>query len=129
MVFETHPMTVAPDAKAVGAAPLFLRGTREAADILSALGLVVVAIGVTQTTTRSIGGAVWVVAAIEQRGRIEVLVAPVVGKDGDGTMIMQPFVVRRDIVARISQVGLPRAHRDGELAAMRDELGALFCVP
>ena len=56
------------------------------------------------------------------------LIAPVVGKDGDGAMIMEPLVVGNDIIARIPQVGLPRAHRDGEFAAMGDELGALFGV-
>ena len=66
MVFETHAVRVAQDAKAVWAAPLFLGWTLQATDILPALGLVVVAVGMTQTTTRSIGGAVLVVAAIEQ---------------------------------------------------------------
>lgn len=56
------------------------------------------------------------------------LVAPIIGKDGDGAAIMQPLVVSRDIVARIPQVDLPRAHRDGECAAVRDEFGAFFRV-
>jgi hypothetical protein len=47
MVFETHAMRVAQDAIAVRAVLPLFGGTLEAADILSALGLVVVAIGVT----------------------------------------------------------------------------------
>jgi hypothetical protein len=47
MVFETHAVTVAQDAKAVWAVLPLVGGTLEATDILSALGLVVVAIGVT----------------------------------------------------------------------------------
>ena len=47
MVFETHAVRVAQDAVAVRAVLLLLGGTREAADIPSALRLVVVAIGVT----------------------------------------------------------------------------------
>lgn len=86
-------MTVAQDAKAVWAAPLFLGWTLEAADILPALGLVVVAIGMTQAATRGIGCAVLVVTAIEQRGLIDMFVAPVVSKDGDGAMILEPLVV------------------------------------
>jgi hypothetical protein len=93
MVFEAHAVRVAQNAKAVGAALLLLGRTWQATDILAALGLVVVAIGMTQATTRRIGGTVWVVAAIEQRGFIDMFVTPVVGKDGDGTMIMEPLVV------------------------------------
>jgi hypothetical protein len=47
MVFETHAVTITQDAVAVRAVLALLWGTREAADILPALGLVVVAIGVT----------------------------------------------------------------------------------
>ena len=86
MVFETHAMTVAPDAEAVWAVPLFLGWTWQATDILAALGLVVVAVGMTQTATRGIGRTVWVVTAIEQRSLIEMLMAPVVGKDGDSAL-------------------------------------------
>ena len=53
------------------------------------------------------------------------LVTPVVGKDRDRAMIMQPLVVSRGIVTRIPQVGLPGAHRHGEFAAMGDKLGTL----
>jgi hypothetical protein len=47
MVFETHAVRVAQDTVAVGAALLLFGWTREAADILPALGLIVVTIGVT----------------------------------------------------------------------------------
>jgi hypothetical protein len=96
MVFEAHAVRVAQNAKAVGAAPLLLGRTWQATDILPTLGLVVVAIRVTQTATRGIGGAVLIVAAIEQRGLIDMFVTPVVGKDGDGTMILEPLVVSRE---------------------------------
>ena len=46
MVFETHAVTVAPDAEALWAAFLLLSGTRGATDIRPTLGRVVVAIGV-----------------------------------------------------------------------------------
>ena len=45
VIFETHAVIVAQNAGAVRAAPLLLGGTLETADILSALRLVVVAIG------------------------------------------------------------------------------------
>ena len=47
MIFEMHAVTVAQDAVAVRAALLLLGWTREAADVLPTLGLVVVAIRVT----------------------------------------------------------------------------------
>ena len=56
------------------------------------------------------------------------LVAPVIGKDGDGATIVKPLVVGDDIVGRIPQLHLPRLYRDGEFAAMRDKLGALMGV-
>ena len=99
MLFETHAMTVAQDAVAVWALLLLIRGTRQTADILPTLRLVVIAIGVTQTTARGIGRAVLIVATIQQGGLIDVLVAPVVSKDGDGAMILEPLVVDCYIVA------------------------------
>lgn len=93
MVFEAHAMTVAQNAKAVWAVLLLLGRTLEATDILPALRLVVIAIGMTQTATRGIGRAVCIVTAIEQRGLIDMFVAPVVSKDGDGAMILEPLVV------------------------------------
>ena len=65
MVFEAHAVRVAQDAKAVRAVLALLWGTREATDILSALGLVVVAMGVTQAATRGIGGAVLIVTSVQ----------------------------------------------------------------
>jgi hypothetical protein len=47
MVFETHAVTIAQDAVAVRAVLLLVGWTLEAADILSALRLVVIAIGAT----------------------------------------------------------------------------------
>jgi hypothetical protein len=47
MVLEPHTVTIAQDAVAMRAVLALLGGTREAADILPTLGLVVVAIGVT----------------------------------------------------------------------------------
>src|SRR5512134_4158700 len=71
MVFEAHAVRVAQNAKAVWAAPLLLGRTWHATDILPTLGLVVVAIRVTQTATRGIGGAVFVITAAPHRGLIE----------------------------------------------------------
>ena len=56
------------------------------------------------------------------------LVAPVIGKDGDGALVMKPLVVGDDIIGRIPQVDLPRPHRDGEFATMGDKLSALLGV-
>src|SRR5712691_3353088 len=89
VVFETHAVTGAQDAKAVRAGLALLGGTREAADILPALRLVVVAIGVTQAAARGIRRAVLVVAAIEQSRLIAVLVTPVIVQDGDGATIVK----------------------------------------
>src|SRR6516162_769765 len=47
MVCETHAVRITQDTEAVWATLLLLGGTRETTDILPALGLVVVAIGVT----------------------------------------------------------------------------------
>src|SRR5919204_6386195 len=55
VVFETHVVTVAQDAKAVRAALALLGWTLEAADILAALGLVVVAIGGPKGPKRGLG--------------------------------------------------------------------------
>ena len=47
MVFATHAVRITQDTEAVWATLVLLGGTRETTDILPALGLVVVAIGVT----------------------------------------------------------------------------------
>jgi len=78
--------------------------TGPAADILPALGLVVVAIGVAQTATGGRGRAVVIIAPLAQRLWVEVLVAPVVVTDGDATMIMQPAVVVDDIMGGVPQM-------------------------
>ena len=54
------------------------------------------------------------------------LVAPVLGKDGDGAMRMQPRVVGGDVMGGVPQLYLPRQPRDGAWAAMGDEPGALI---
>ena len=57
MVCERHPMAIAQDAGAVRAVLPVLERTREAADILPRVRLVIVAIGVTQTTAGGISRA------------------------------------------------------------------------
>jgi hypothetical protein len=121
-------MRVTQNTEAVGAALLFLGGTRKATDILPALGLVVVTIGVTQATTRGIRRAIWIVTTIEQRGLIDVLVAPVIVKDGDGATIMQPLIIGNDIIGRIPELFLPSSNWDGELATMGDKLRTFLSV-
>jgi hypothetical protein len=81
---------------------LWLLGwTREAADILPTLGLVVVAIGAAQATTRGIGRAVLIIASVQQRLGIEVFIAPVVGEDGDAPLVVHPVVVVSLIIGRV----------------------------
>src|SRR4029450_2026498 len=67
VVFERHAMTIAQDAVAVRAVLLLLGGARSAADILPTVGLIVVAIGATQTTTGGIGRAVLIIAPVPER--------------------------------------------------------------
>jgi hypothetical protein len=62
MVTEGHAVTIAKDPVSMRAVLLLLGWAREAADILPALCLVVVAIGATQATTRGIGCAVLILA-------------------------------------------------------------------
>jgi len=50
---------------------------------------------------------VLIVPSVQQGGRIDVFVAPVRGKDGDGAMLMQPLVVGGDVMGRVPQVDLP----------------------
>lgn len=83
MVFATPTVTRAQDAEAMRAVLVLVGGTRQTADILPTLGLVVVAMGVTQAATRGRGRAVLVVTAMPQRRLLEGLVAPVRGKEGD----------------------------------------------
>jgi hypothetical protein len=69
-----------------------------------------------------------IVTAIEQRRLIEVFVAPVIVQDGDGATILKPLGVSDEILGRIPELHLPRAHRDLELTAMWDQLSALIRV-
>src|SRR5262250_87123 len=90
VVFETHAVRVAQDTKAVRAMSPLVGRTWQAADVLPALSLIVVAIGVAQTATGGIGRAVVIIAPLAQRLRVEMLVAPVVVKDRDAAMVAQP---------------------------------------
>jgi hypothetical protein len=65
---------------------------------------------------------------MQQRGRIDVLVAPVIVKDGNGALLMKPLVVGGVIVSRVPEMHLPGPNRDGQLSTMRDKRGALFGV-
>ena len=104
---------------------LLLRGALSAADILPTVGLIVVAIGATQTTTGGIGRAVLIIAPVHERLWIEVLVTRVVGKDRDAAPVVKPLVVGGDIIGGVSQLDLPRSDRHGQGRAMANELGAL----
>jgi hypothetical protein len=65
----------AQDAKAVRTVSPLVGRTWQAADVLSALGLIVVAIRAAQTTTGGIGRAVVIIAPLAQRLWVEMLVA------------------------------------------------------
>ena len=78
VVFERHPMAIAQDAVAVRAVLPFLERTREAADILPRVRLVIVAIGVTQTTAEGRGRAVLIITSVDEGLRIEVFVARII---------------------------------------------------
>jgi hypothetical protein len=104
---------------------LLLRGALSAADILPTVGLIVVAMGATQTTTGGIGRAGLIIAPVHERLWIEVLVTRVVGKDGDAAPVVKPLVVGGDIIGGVSQLDLPRSDRHGQGRAMANELGAL----
>src|SRR2546423_13902020 len=56
------------------------------------------------------------------------LVAPVVGKDGDATMVMQPAVVVDDIMGGVPQVDLSGPNGHGQGLAVCDELVALMSI-
>jgi hypothetical protein len=66
MVFATHTVPGTQDAVAAWAASLRLGRTWETADILPALGLVVVALGMTEAAARGIGGAVLIIPSVRQ---------------------------------------------------------------
>jgi hypothetical protein len=107
MVFETHTVAIAQNAVSMRAMLLLLGWTREATDVLPTLGLIVVAIGAAQATTRGIGRAVWIIAPIEQGLGIEVFVSPVVVKDRDATLVAHPVLVVSLIMGRVPQLDLP----------------------
>ena len=54
---ERHPVRIAADLLAMRTPHPFLWGTRQAADILAAVGLVIVPVGAAQPSTGRIGGA------------------------------------------------------------------------
>jgi hypothetical protein len=124
MVPEGHAVARAEPPVSMRAGLALLGGTREAADILPPLGLVVVAIGATQAPTGGRGGAVLIGAARQQRGRIEVLGAPVVGNDRDRAALMQPLVDGRDVRGRVPSLHVARHDRHGQGGAMAHALGA-----
>src|SRR5262249_8370845 len=128
MISERHPMAIAQDAKGVGAVLLLLRRTVQAADILPTVSLIVVAIGATQTPTRGIGRAVGIIATLDKGLRSEVLVAPVIVEDCDTATVVNPVVVRGDVIGRVPQLHLPRQDWHSQSGAVRDELGALLGV-
>src|SRR5688500_5514775 len=128
MVPDAHAVAIAPHAVSMWAALLFLRWALETADILPALGLVVVAIGMTQATARSIGHAVLIIAPIQQGFGIEMFVAPMVGKERDATVVMHPVVVVNLIIGRVAELNLPRQPRHSQGAAVANELAALICA-
>ena len=65
MITETHTVAIAQHPVSMRAVLLLLGWTREAANILPTLGLVVVAIGATQTTTGGIRRAVLIIAPMQ----------------------------------------------------------------
>ena len=128
MVFARHAVTRTKDAVA-GRTVLRLRGRAwHAADRLSTLGFVVIAIGATHAATGGRGRGVLIVTALPQRRRSEGRVARVVAKERAGALLMQPWVVGSDAIGRVPQVPLPRRHRDGQRGTMGDTLGALIGV-
>jgi hypothetical protein len=121
-------MTIAQDAVAVRTVLLLLGGALSAADILPTIGLIVIAIGATQTTTGGIGGAVLIIAPVHERLWIEVLITRVVGKDRNAAPVVKPSVVGDHITGGVSQLDLPWSDRHGQGRAMAHELGALIGI-
>jgi hypothetical protein len=113
MVSERHALAIAQDAGAVRAALLLLGRAGPATHVLPRGGLIVVAMGATQTATGGLGCAVGIIAPIDECLGVEVFVARVIGKDRDTPLLTKPLVVGGDIIGRISQLHLPRQDRDG----------------
>ena len=102
--------------------------TGQATDVLPTLGLIVVAIGSAKTATRGIGRAVLIVASLEQRLWIEVLVSPVVVKDGDAALVVYPAVVGSDIIGGVAEVNLPGCNGHSQSLSVCDERVALIGI-
>jgi hypothetical protein len=101
MVPKAHAVAIAQHPVSMRAVLLLLGWTREAADVLPTLGLVVVAIGATQATAWGIGRAVLIIAPLQQGLGIEVFITPVVGEDGDAPLVVHPVVVVSLIMGRV----------------------------
>jgi hypothetical protein len=126
MVTEGHPVAIAQHPIAMRAALLLLRWTPEAADIVPALCLVVVAMGATQATTRGRGRAVLILAPLPQRLWIEVFMTPVVGQERDTPLVISPVIVVSLSIGRVPQLDLPWQHGHGQGAAMAHARAALI---
>ena len=103
-------------------------GTGQATDVLPALGLIVIAMGSAKTAARGIGRTVLIVAPLEQRLGVEVLVSPIVGKEGDAALVVQPAVVGGDIISGVAEVNLSGCNGHGQALAVCDAFVALMGI-
>jgi len=69
-----------------------------------------------------------IVAPVQERLGIEMLVSPVVIKDRDAPLVVNPVVVGNDIIGRVPQLDLSRQNWDSQGGTMVNELGALMGV-
>jgi hypothetical protein len=119
---------ITPDLLSVRTPLLFLRGTLQSTDILTAVGLVIVPVGAAQPATGSIRGAVRIIASGHERLWGEVLVAGILREEGAASPAPATVVVLDHVVARIGELDLLGQAREGDLGAMRLEVTALMDI-
>ncbi len=128
MVLEHPAVAGAPHAVGVRASLLFFGRTGTATDILPSVGVVVVAMGMTQSAAGGRGRAVLIIAPLRERLWVEVCVARVVSKDRNPALVANPVGVAGDVVGRVTQLHLSRQPWHGQGSAMCDAMGALLGV-
>ncbi len=128
VLMEGHRVRIAMDLRAMRTPLPFLGRALQAADVLTAVALVVVTVRATQAAAGSLGGAVHIIAARQECLRGAVFVAGIIGDHGDASPAPDPAVVLDHVVAGIGQLDLLGPERHGNFGTMRLEVQALMSI-
>jgi hypothetical protein len=128
VLVEGHAVRIASDLLSVRTLRPFGKGTLEAADILAAVGLVVVAARVTQTPAGSIWGAVAIIPPLPKNLWGEVFSTRMIGDDGEPSAVPDPVVVLDRVGASLGELDLAGQEGEGDLGAMLLEVTPLMGI-